>query len=106
MSCASEVLFFLHKLGIDPQKAGEVFGVSDKEKHTNHYSGWYHIVGELLKGKVDWKNYDDSNAFFPDANSDFRVWFENDPNRMGWIEKDFPTPMLELSFAAVLPAQK
>ena len=103
-STSNTVLDFLHRLGIDPQKAGEVFGSSDEK--IDHYSGWYHTVGTLLEGKVVGVSYDNSNAFSPDENVDFQVWFEDDPNRMGPIEESFPTPVLEMSFSASLPIMK
>ncbi len=106
MSSSNEVLNFLYSLGIDPRKPGEVFGFSDMGEYDNHYSGWYHIVGVILKGKVTGKIYDDSNAFMPDEHSDYRVWFEDDPTKMGWIETGFPHPIVEMSFAAELPTPR
>ena len=90
---------FLNNLGVDPQKPGEVFG----DKYN--CSGWYHIVGTLLNGRVDGLVYDSSNAFIPDKTVDFIVWFDDDSNRMGWIEKNFPSPILEMSFSANFPEQ-
>ena len=100
MSCSTTVLDFLGSLGIDPRKAGEVFGMSDEEK--DDYSGWYHIVGTLLNGKISGVGFDRSNAFVPDENVDFQVWFDSDRERMGWIEENFPSPILEMSFSARL----
>ena len=47
MSCSTIIVDFLNNLGIDPRKPGEVFG----DKYN--CSGWYHIVGTLLNGRVD-----------------------------------------------------
>ena len=94
MSCSSVVVDFLNNLGIDPRKPGEVFG----EKYS--CSGWYHVVGTLLSGRVDGLICDSSNAFIPDKTVDFMVWFDDDSKRMGWIEDNFPNPILEMSFSA------
>ena len=103
MSSSSAILNFLQGFGIDPQNAGEVYGFSDDEEYVDNYSGWYHVVGTMREGKIEGKNYDGLNAFVPDANSVYKVWFVDDPHKMGWIEKGFPDPILEISFDAVLP---
>ena len=100
MSCPTTVLDFLDSLGIDPCKAGEVFGISEDKK--NDYAGWYHIVGTLLDGQISGVGFERSNAFVPDENVDFQVWFDSDRKRMGWIEKNFSSPILEMSFSAHL----
>jgi predicted enzyme related to lactoylglutathione lyase len=102
LSSSEGVLAFFHSLGIHPAKAGEVFGVSNENEYANHYSGWYHVVGTIVEGRLTDGMMDDTNAFMPDGNTNFQVWFEDDPNRMGWIEKNFPHPVLEISFSAVL----
>ena len=99
MSCSTIIVDFLNNLGVDPQKPGEVFG----DKYN--CSGWYHIVCTLLNGRVDGVVCDSSNAFIPDKTVDFIVWFDDDRNRMGWIEKNFPSPILEMSFSANFPEQ-
>ncbi len=97
MSCSSTVVNFLNSLGIDPRKPGEVFG-SEKDS----YNGWYHIVGTLLNGKISGPCFDNSNSFVPDETVKFQVWFDDDSKRMGWIEENFPSPILEISFSAFL----
>ena len=99
MASSSDILSFLYSLGIDPRKAGEVYGYLDEE----HYSGWYHIVGRLLDGRISGKVCDADNAFIPDEKSEFMVWFGDDREKMGWIEKGFPEPIVEMDFEAVLP---
>ena len=102
MSCSAAVVDFLNSLGIDPRKPGEVFGTTNER---DNYDGWYHIVGTLLSGKISGPCVDRSNAFVPDKNVDFIVWFDDDSTRMGWIEENFPSPILELSFTALLSKQ-
>ena len=94
ISCSTIIVDFLNNLGVDPQKPGEVFG------GKYHCSGWYHIVGTLLNGRVTEANLDVSNAFVPDEAVNFQVWFDDDNKRMGWIENNFPSPILEMSFSA------
>lgn len=101
LSSSNAVLDFLYRLGIDPTKAGEVFGTSDDD--VDRYYGLYHVVGTLIEGRVTDINCDESNAFVPDLNTNFKVWFEDNPVKMGWIEKDIPSPTLEISFSAELP---
>ncbi|MBQ2715419.1 MAG: hypothetical protein IJF21_01365 [Clostridia bacterium] len=105
MTAPTSILDFLRNLGIDPQKPGEVFGISlDVDSNGLYwYGGWYHIVGTILEGCSETKSEDTSNAFIPDSNYNFLVWFTDDKKKMGWIEKDFPTPILELSISAKLP---
>ena len=98
LSSSNAVLDFLHCLGIDPTKAGEVIGSS-----SDDYWGWYHVVGTLIEGRLTEKRLDDTNAFRPDINTKFKVWFEDDPDLMGWIEDGFPSPVLEIFFNATLP---
>ncbi|MBQ8338975.1 MAG: hypothetical protein IJY16_00825 [Clostridia bacterium] len=97
MACSPTVVSFLNSLGIDPRKPGEVFGSEE-----DSYNGWYHIVGTLLNGKISGACFDSSNSFVPDETVKFQVWFDDDNKRMGWIEENFPTPILEISFSAVL----
>ena len=106
MTSSRLVLDFLRGLGVDPQKAEEVCGVLGDCEETVGYLGWYPIVGTLLKGRVEGKVYNESNAFLPDSNSEFMFWFEDDRSKMGWINKNFPSPVLEISFSAVLPNNK
>lgn len=101
LSSSNAVLEFLYSLGIDPVKAGEVFGFSDDE--VDQYCGWYHVVGTLMEGRLTDVYCDDTNAFVPDVNTNFKVWFEDRPDKMGWIEKGFPRPVLEISFSSELP---
>lgn len=103
LSSSDMILNFLYSLGINPVKAGEVFGSSDAEQSVDRYSGWYHIVGTILEGRLTSINYDDTNAFVPDTKTNFKVWFIDDTDKMGWIQENFPDPVLEVSFSAVLP---
>lgn len=101
---------FLRALGIDPQKPGEVFGVTGETESDRRYwyNGWYHVVGTLLQAPVSddaskTAIYDKKNSYRPDPAFDFDVWFIGDRSRMGWIEKEFPTPIVELSISTRLP---
>lgn len=94
-----KVLTFLEGMGIDPQKPGEVYGLNDEpeENGTYCYGGWYHAVGTLLE--------DTSNGicYRPDSDFDFTLWVTDDPVKMGWVEKDFPKPIIEFSIFTHLP---
>lgn len=99
------VLKFLRELGIDPQRPGEVFGVTGEvdPEQTYWYSGWYHVVGTLPDHPEEIRNLTLENCYRPDPNSDFCIWFTDDRELMGWIEKDFPEPILEMTISTHLP---
>lgn len=110
LTAPAAVTDFLRALGIDPQKPGEVFGViGEVESDTRYwYNGWYHAVGTLLECPALGDTpqaavFDDENCYRPDPAFDFEVWFIDDRNHMGWIETDFPEPILELSISTRLP---
>ena len=105
MTAPSAVLDFLRSLGIDPQKPGEVFGYlpEPNEDGIYFYGGWYHIVGTMLSGEIESKTVDSSNSYKPDPDFDFSVSFSGDREKMGWIEKDFPEPIIELLVSTNLP---
>ena len=99
------VLQFLRNLGIDPQKPGEVFGSTGEidADQTYWYSGWYHIVGTLITRPEDIKQETEENSYRPDPDFDFHAWFTDDRHHMGWIETEFPEPILEMSISTHLP---
>ncbi len=101
ISSSTTIVDFLNSLGIDPRKPVEVTGC---EKDC--YDGWYHIVGNLLNGKINEPCFDSSNAFVPDKTVKFLAWFDDDSESMWCIEENFPTPILEMSFSAYLPISK
>lgn len=106
LTSSNVVLDFLHSLGVDPQKAGEIIDGPFDETTNCDYYGWYHIVGTMLNRKSTPKQENDDNCFLPDINSIFRVWFNDDREKMGPIEDGFPSPVLEMSFSVVLPLSK
>lgn len=98
LTAPASVLNFLRSLGIDPCNPGEVYTVIGEREPDGRYwyGGWYHVVGRIVKkGEDDW--------YKPDPSYDFKVWFADDRTRMGWVEKEFPKPILELSIDAFLP---
>ena len=105
MQASPAVLQFLRELGIDPQRPGEVFGTTGEvdPDQTYWYSGWYHVVGTLSDHPEEIRNLTLENSYRPDPNFDFRIWFTDDRELMGWIEKDFPEPVLEMTISTHLP---
>lgn len=105
LQASPAVLQFLRDLGIDPKRPGEVFGVTGEIEvnKTYWYSGWYHIVGTFLDHPDETKQEALENCYQPDPAFDFRVWFTDDRKHMGWIEKEFPEPILEMSISTHLP---
>lgn len=105
LQASPAILQFLRDLGIDAQRPGEVFGVTGEvdPNQTYWYSGWYHIVGTLLGRPEGIKEETQKNCYQPDPDFDFRVWFTDDRHCMGWIEKEFPEPILEMSISTHLP---
>jgi hypothetical protein len=105
LQASPTVLQFLRDFGIDPQKPGEVFGYTGEidADQTYWYSGWYHIVGTILDQPPKDKQETSENCYQPDPTFDFRVWFTDNREQMGWINKEFPRPMFEMSISTHLP---
>ena len=93
------VQVFLRSLGIDPQKPCEVFGLAGEPEGdgTYLYGGWYHAVGSVVKGEDS-----PEKLYKPAKDFDFTVGFSDNREKMGYVTKGFPTPVLELSVSARL----
>ena len=105
LQASPAVLRFLRSLGMIPGRPGEVFGVTGEVEadQTYWYSGWYHLVGRLISQPEKTNQETEENCYCPDPDFDFRVWFTDDRHFMGWIEKEFPEPILEMSISTRLP---
>ena len=103
LAASPAVLAFLESLGIDPRKPHEVIPLGDfTSGETCKYDGWYHVVGTIAESPTDeWGKYV-KNDYVPDAEADFTIWFQDDPELLWRFPEAFPRPVLELFFCASL----
>ncbi len=94
---------FFQKLGINPSKPSDAFGVTGERDDDGRYwyNGWYHIAGTLIRPVIPERSID--YAYVPDGEYDFKVWFISDNESTGFIEADFPKLNVEIWFDTHLP---
>lgn len=101
----SVVSAFFGNLGIDMKKVCECCVYFTDDDGTLLYGGFYHVCGTLSDGESAWKKIDeytsrwDNDAAFH-VSPDFHVSFQKD---VSLLEKDFPSPVIQLEFCARLP---
>ncbi len=91
-----EVKEFFSALGIEPEKAAEVFvWHSSPDRKTLHYGGFYHFCGNLLEGKEFWQ---EGGVF--EITENYRAGFSTD---IALAEEDLSEKalQLEIDFACV-----
>ena len=92
-----EVKSFFRKLGIEPEKASEVFTWSSAcESNTAHYGGFYHFCGELIKGKDCWRKIDKSEAIMGELHAITSGYFVGFTNRISLAEENLCEPALQM----------
>jgi len=103
LTAPKSVLAFFEQLGLDPQKPCEAFGLDLKpdENGWYRYGGWYHVVGQLLEAAD--REVSIESAYRPALDYEFMVWFSDDKRKFGPVSRDFPTPIIALSFQICLP---
>ena len=92
-------------LGIDYQKAAEVYQTHRDDSGLHHYGGWFHFVGEIKSGADAWQQVGkDLNSFsghlerFTDS---FSIGFTS---RLALVRKPFQgKPLVQLEFAVQVP---
>lgn len=95
-SFSKDVLDFYKLLGIDPQKEGEFMEYKiDINKHL--YSGFYHLIGEIVKRPSNKKTWDDLNIINVD---NVKFVFTD---KLDLVPDNFPKPVIQLEFEVVLP---
>lgn len=96
-SFSKNVLGFYEILGIDPQKEGEFMEFeTDNDKHL--YSGFYHLVGEIVRRPSNkTRMWDDLNIINID-NVKFTF-----TDKLDLVPDKFPKPIIQLEFEVVLP---
>lgn len=78
------------RLGIDPQKEGEVFVGEDDGKDMLLYMGFYHVVGELVEGPKQAVAEEDGLRFYFSDQTDL-------------VPEGFPEPVLQWEFELEVP---
>ncbi|MBO3445133.1 hypothetical protein [Clostridium sp. CCUG 7971] len=87
-----EIKYLFEKLGIEMDKAAEVYIPYKDDNGLLIYDGFYHISGSILTFQEVFTMIN--------IREDFSVGFRNECNL---VPKTFPTPVIEMSFRAKLP---
>lgn len=100
---------FFRSLGIDPKKPAEVYVNCTQEDGTLFYGGFYHLCGRLIRGQGGWRTVSSSadgkssvwerETCYPVTDRFFAAFTED----IALLEKDFPTPVLQMEIEASLP---
>jgi hypothetical protein len=98
----AELVDLLTMLGVDQNKAAEVYELYEIEKGLHLYGGWYHFVGRIVEGNDSFIELDDKTrqAEFQQLENDFYIGFTTNINLLA---KEFPTPVLQIEFTGPLP---
>lgn len=99
------IIDLFSELGIDMKKVCECYVNRKSEDGTLFYGGFYHLCGTLVAGQSAWISTDAATSHFDEddtfsVTSEFHISFEED---VDLLEKDFPTPVLQLEFLANIP---
>lgn len=77
-------------MGIDMQKACEVYGITENNNNTLYYGGFYHLCGKLISSEQSNNRIDDNFEFIFTDEIDL-------------LEDNFPEPVIQLEFYATVP---
>ena len=96
---------FFNALGIDPLKTPEATWWDTDEKGIAYYSIYFHIAGTLVKSAEIYRSIGDGSfALIPENLYEIDKGFEAAfTSETAFLEKDFPTPCIQLEIHAHLP---
>ena len=87
-----------NNLGINPAMPANLSSFPTEEPMIKYYIGNYHLVGKVLKGE----SHKLSNPNETNINEIKNYNFEFS-NELEFVPEDFPTPILQLNFEAIIP---
>ncbi|PRZ12829.1 hypothetical protein CLV36_11143 [Laceyella sediminis] len=91
---------FFELLGIDPTKSAGDISEYEQENQMHLYGGWYHLVGEMLKGPdcmLPPENWNQINLIKIDS---FEMGFTRN---LQLVSPIFPKSVIQLEFVAKIP---
>lgn len=105
MSADTKISQVFRQIGVQMEKASEVYVNCQNEDGSLLYGGFYHICGRILQGGQVWneisENHRVQNAMsFVDLDDDYRVAFTDD---VCLLEKNFPMPVIQMELLANIP---
>lgn len=95
---------FLMQFGVDPAKPPEISAIYTVDSKELPYQGCYYICGKILSGKDPYVRISEkarrlNEEYQIRLSRDFSFYFEEDLI----LDKDFPKPIIRLSFTGTLP---
>lgn len=100
-----ESLQFFASIGVDIQKAAEIYAICKNPDGTLLYGGFYHLCGRILEGDSAWqpteknmKHLDEKKMFT--LSERFKVSFQSD---CSLLEEFFPAPAIQMEILENLP---
>ncbi len=97
-SLSNVELDFFNSFGINPTKCVQLSELGTNNKGLQLYSGCYHIVGKIIKGKpVNSHSWNDENVV---EIGHFTFAFSND---LQFVPAAFPRPALQIDFETETP---
>lgn len=100
-----EVRDFFTKIGVDLQKACEVYVNCGNDDGTLSYGGFLHICGTLCEGESAWIKKSETLSYLNEemmfrVTDSFRISVQESCSR---LEDDFPEPALQVEISADIP---
>lgn len=96
---------FFRQLGVDIGKPAEMTAYVSRDGNMTLYDGFYHICGSILEGRepfiqIDERHFQLDESMTIKLTPDHFVYFTN---KCGLVEKDFPTPVIQLEIQGIIP---
>lgn len=102
---SAEPKYTLERMGILLEKSPEVYVNCPNQDGTLFYGGFYHLCGKIIQGKDAWykieqdtKSLDESTLV--SLTQQFQIAFSE---YVALLEKDFPSPVIQMEISANLP---
>ena len=104
-STSIEIKHILKQLGVQMEKAAEVYVNCPNEDGSVFYGGFYHLCGRILQGGQVWNEISEKHKAlnemsFIELCDGYRVAFTEE---IALLEKDFPTPVIQMEILANIP---
>ena len=96
---------FFRQLGVDIGKPAEITAYVSRDGNMTFYDGFYHICGSILDGRepfiqIDERHFQLDERMTIKLTPDHFIYFTS---KCGLVEKDFPTPVIQLEIQGNIP---